>query len=523
MEKQKVAVVGGGAFGLAAVKNLRDEGFDVTCFEKRNTIGGLWASARETDITSTLPTTLSNVTKYRSCYTDFPVPDEAPPYLPAPDVYEYIKSYAKHFDLYPHIKLNTTVRIVTRNEDDTQWQLVVVDAAGEATYEFDKILFCQGATEQPHLPKFDGRESFTGEVIHSQAYKEPAVYKGKRVLVVGLGNTAADTAAGLVGHAEKIYISHRRSAVLLPRRVFGQPLDLAVSRRMLEIKQLTARWSPRISRWIFDKYVQYLMTSSFEFDPAWRMYPPPTVVSNQPTINDKLISCLQAGSITSVHCIRRFVDATTVELEDDTRLEIDAVILCTGYRARWDMVPDVNPTDHPSTLDFIKRVGYNGPPLPRLYQNIFPPEFPDSIAFLNCFALTEGVVPMADLASMAIAQVWAGHYQLPSKEAMNTAIDKNHLWVAALARDDKVYAGIVDDGPWLRFLNDAAGTGVNENLGYGLRGWLYWLREPRFCHLLMTGVISAHVFRLFDGRRKKWIGAKDAILRANSNAKLPRA
>ena len=64
------------------------------------------------------------------------------------------------------------MRIVTRNEDDTQWQLVVVDAAGEATYEFDKILFCQGATEQPHLPKFDGRESFTGEVIHSQAYKE---------------------------------------------------------------------------------------------------------------------------------------------------------------------------------------------------------------------------------------------------------------------------------------------------------------------------------------------------------------
>ena len=271
---------------------------------------------------------------------------------------------------------------------------------------------------------------------------------------------------------------------------------------------------------MFDRYVQQLMTTSFKWDPAWRMYPPPTLLSNQPTVNDDIIGHLQGGSVISVHSIHHFVDSTTVELEDGCQLEIDSIILCTGYAAGWDILPEFNPTEHAHTLHFIKRVGYDGHPLPHLYQNIFPPEFADSVAYLNYIALTEAAVPIADLASMAIAQIWAGHYKLPSKEIMNTAIDKHHQWVASLAREGKVYAGIIDEGPWLHFLNDAAGTGVNENLGYGLRGWFFWLREPWFCNLLMTGVISSHVFRLFDGRRKKWDGARDAIIRANRNAKL---
>lgn len=121
--------------------------------------------------------------------------------------------------------------------------------------------------------------------------------------------------------------------------------------------------------------------------------------------------------------------------------------------------------------------------------------------------------------SMALAQIWKGDYKFPSEANMNKEIDKHHRWIAKLAEKDTVYGNIVQEGPWQYFLHDAAGTGCNENLGYGLRGWLFWLKNPRWCNLLMTGVDSPHSWRLFDGKRKKWDGAKEAILQANENAK----
>ena len=87
---------------------------------------------------------------------------------------------------------------------------------------------------------------------------------------------------------------------------------------------------------------------------------------------------------------------------------------------------------------------------------------------------------------------------------MNRDIDAHHAWAATMAGDAGTFREVVQQGPWIKWLNDAAGTGVNENLGYGVQGWMYWLREPKFCSLLMTGVDSPHVMRLFDGRRKSW-------------------
>ena len=101
-----------------------------------------------------------------------PFPLEAPPYLPAPDVYKYIRNYAKHFDLYPHVRLNATVRKVIRNKDGGKWQVFTTDRTGELAHAFDKIIFCQGLQDKPYIPKFDGQEKFTGKIIHSQAYKQ---------------------------------------------------------------------------------------------------------------------------------------------------------------------------------------------------------------------------------------------------------------------------------------------------------------------------------------------------------------
>ncbi|KAJ8104402.1 flavin monooxygenase-like protein [Lipomyces tetrasporus] len=522
MGRPTVAVIGCGPFGLATLKNLLEEDFDATAFDKRHSIGGVWEFNENVNYTSTLPTTVSNVSKYKSCFTDFPVPDDMPVFLSASQVSDYLKSYAQNFDLYRHIRFNTEVRKVERDADNTKWQLYLSGEKGEEVIDYDKVVFCSGLTALSRVPNIEGIQQFAGKVIHSQAFKHPSDFAGMKVLVVGLGNSAVDTCTELVGFAEKVYVSHRHGMNIFPRYCKGKPLDFHIRRRDEAIKHALAAIAPGLSKKLHDMYVQRLTKESFNLDPAWRIHPPPSILTHQPTISDSFVDCLQDGSISSVVGIRRFRNGNGVELVDGSVIAVDAVIFGTGYLPDFGIFAGQDLTSDPKTSEHGD-LGYDWGyrlPFPRLYQNIFPPEYSDSIAFLNNWAFAVGTFPIADLASMAIAQVWRGTFALPSREDMDREIDVNHLWLRSLAKEESVYPAIVPEGPWLHWLHKAAGTGVNENLGYGLQGWLFWFRNPRFCNLLMGGVASVHTFRLFDGRRKKWQGAKDAILRANDNAKL---
>ena len=246
------------------------------------------------------------------------------------------------------------------------------------------------------------------------------------------------------------------------------------------------------------------------------MYP------HRPIISDVFINFLQAGLITSVAGLRQFLAGHEIELEDGSRIAVDAVIFCTGYHPDWTLTPEIDPISRPpSPIQRTENAAApHHPPLARLYQNIFLPSHANSIAYLTNWAFGVGIMPVGDLASMAITQVWKGTFPLPSEEQMNRDIDANHAWAWSVAERNAIHSHIVNEGPWLSWLNEAAGTGVNENLGYGVQGWRYWLRERNLCGVLMGGVNSPHILRLFDGRRKSWAGARDAILRANEDAKL---
>jgi dimethylaniline monooxygenase (N-oxide forming) len=137
-------------------------------------------------------------------------------------VQQYLDDYAQHFDIRKYIEINTRVVKVVRNDTDTKWVVhLLQDGQDKKAVEFDKVAVCIGAWVHPRLPKFEGQGLFRGKIVHSREFKKPADFQAKRVVVVGLGNTAADTATTLVGHASQIYLSHRRGANLLPRVVDG--------------------------------------------------------------------------------------------------------------------------------------------------------------------------------------------------------------------------------------------------------------------------------------------------------------
>lgn len=143
---------------------------------------------------------------------------------PAKDLERYLESYAKHFDLIPLIQFSTTVNHIERDETNRKWVVFTSDTKSgvQQRRSFDRIVVAPGIFQTINQPKVKGIEKFAGEAIHSREFKDPSKYKGKNVVVVGVGATGADTTSFLVkAGAEKIYLSHRSQYFLVSTPHFG--------------------------------------------------------------------------------------------------------------------------------------------------------------------------------------------------------------------------------------------------------------------------------------------------------------
>lgn len=266
---------------------------------------------------------------------------------------------------------------------------------------------------------------------------------------------------------------------------------------------------------MFEKFATHLSNNCFpNLKPEWGLKPSPSLLVTTPMLTDTLVPFLTDGSVILTPGVHRISGPKTVELKDGSQLEIDAIVYCTGYTADTALMPDVEFEE-----DLQSQKMQAGPHvpwrLPRLFQNIFPPKHADSMAFMNDWQAPTGICELADLVAMAIVQIWKGNYSLPSVDQMNHEIDSHLSWCRAVTGLQVPPSKSVQEGKWRTWLHAAAGTGVNENLGYSMRSWRFWLTDRKFSNLMMHGIDSPHFHRLFDGRRKKWPGAREAIERAN--------
>jgi dimethylaniline monooxygenase (N-oxide forming) len=189
------------------LKTLREDGFKVTCYERRSQVGGLWAYTDDKSMTTALPSEharclryvrkswlrrssylgkhqqvhmrhvrLSNARQYGLSNLYFSAHFthrylEYPHYLSQADFQEYIESYATHFDMLKDIVFNASVKQVSRNKDDNKWQLLL-DVDGQSRVEeYDKVAFCHGYQTQAKIPDFEGVEKFDGPIMHTQEFR----------------------------------------------------------------------------------------------------------------------------------------------------------------------------------------------------------------------------------------------------------------------------------------------------------------------------------------------------------------
>ena len=188
---KRVAVIGAGACGLANAKYLLACGFDVTVFEIGSQIGGMWCYQNDNGRSSAYRTLHINTSRGVTRFSDLPFDEATQPFPDHFDMHRYLVGYAEHFALAPHIRFNTTVRQLRPAFDPAteapRWEVELGDGAVEI---FDAVIVASGHLTKPlEVPAF---QSFAGTYLHSHHYREPDPYVGKRVCVVGVGNSACD-------------------------------------------------------------------------------------------------------------------------------------------------------------------------------------------------------------------------------------------------------------------------------------------------------------------------------------------
>jgi cation diffusion facilitator CzcD-associated flavoprotein CzcO len=370
------AIIGAGPMGLAAARQLQRHGIPFVGFELHSDVGGLWDIANPHSTMYESAHLISS--KGMTQFDEFPMADSVAPYPHHSQIGQYFRDYAERFGLRQHYQFAT--RVVRLERLSSGWRLVSERDGQQREWQFDGVLIASGTLHQPNQPALPGR--FDGELLHASAYKNAELFAGKRVLVIGCGNSACDIAVDAVHRAKSVDLSVRRGYHFLPKFILGKPTDtfggaIKLPRRL---KQLI---DGLLVRALLGKPSQYGLP-----DPDYRLY------ESHPVMNSLVLHHIGHGDIQPRGDIRK-VEGKTVTFANGESAEYDLILQATGYQL-----------DYP----FIDRAELNWPQgadAPQLYLNVFHPLHDDlfMLGMIEASGLGwQGRAEQAELVALAIAQ-----------------------------------------------------------------------------------------------------------------------
>ena len=325
-----MCIIGAGPTGLTTIKNLLDVGItDIVCHETQPETGGIWVYSEDPERPSVYESAHLISSRQFSQFPGFPMPDSYPDYPSNRQVLAYMRAYEAHFGLGRYIRLNSTITGV-RSRPGGGWVISIDDASGTHTQTADYLIVCSGHHREPVMPEMPG--SFSGEQIHSGAYKKADGFAGKKVLVVGGGNSACDIAAAVCRVADDVSLSVRSPQVIIPKLIGGRPLDL----------QFAKLHKPQF-RWARDALLKVIIKLAVG---RYALYglpqPQGRVLSHHPTLNTEILDRIRHGQVTGRPGIVS-AEGRWVTFADGSRSEFDAIIWATGYRLGAPYLSDVCP------------------------------------------------------------------------------------------------------------------------------------------------------------------------------------
>jgi thioredoxin reductase len=424
--QEKVCIVGAGSSGITACQVLGARGIPFACFEKGSHIGGNWRYENDNGMSSAYRSLHINSARKLMSYKAFPMPEDYPDYPSHVQIAKYFDDYAKRFGLTEKIRFKTEV--VAVEPIDGGWEMTVEDADGKReTNRYRAVLVANGHHWNPRWPEpaFPGADAFEGEQIHAHHYRESDVLAGKRVLVLGIGNSAVDIAVESSRIAEKTFIAMRRGAYVLPKFLGGKPIDESAPPFM-------SRLPLAVQRFFFARLLNLTVGDMTDYGLP---KPDHKLLEAHPTVSSELLPRIGHGDIAVKPNIDRFVAGRTVRFADGSEDEIDLVVYCTGYKISFPfLAPEV----------FEARD--NRMPL---YRRVVAPEHP-SLHFIGFIQPLGPIMPIAEAQSEWVADLLTGKAALPSAWEMHKEIADYERWLGKRFVTSKRHTVEVDFHPYLR-------------------------------------------------------------------------
>jgi cation diffusion facilitator CzcD-associated flavoprotein CzcO len=403
------AIVGAGISGLTAGKMLTDYAIPYDCFETSDRIGGNWAFGNPNGHSSAYRSLHIDTSKDMLSFKDFPMPMDYPDFPHHTQIKEYLEQYAEAFGLKERIEFQNGVTHARRRPGGG-WD---IDTQDGRTRRYDALVVANGHHWDPRYPDFPGH--FSGQAMHSHHYIDPSTpldLTGKRILVVGIGNSAADVVSELSQktHRNTVFLSTRSGAWVVPKYVFGMPTDrLARTFPVVPLKwqRLVVRKLPTLISGAPEKYGLPRPNHNF--------------LEAHPTQSSELLLRLGSGDAIAKPNVNR-LDGHVVHFEDGTSETVDVIIYATGYNITFPFFDQ----------DFISAPDNRIP----LFKRMLKPGI-DGLVFIGFGQAIPTLFPFVECQTRLLGAYLAGVYRPPAIEEMERIIKA----------DEALYIGHFVDRP----------------------------------------------------------------------------
>jgi len=487
-QKKRVIIIGGGWSGLYALKSYLDEApelFDVTLYEKTNSVGGVWVY-REDVPGGCFRNTCTTASKAYLHASDFPFPDDTPHFPRHDQVLKYLNDYADQFKLRPYIHTQVCIKKV-RKQKDGRWRVVMYPALDEGqgidespekkeVQFYDIVVVCSGQHQVPNSPKDkEPYTNFTGQMTHSHYYKHPTKsMRDQCVLVVGGGESASDVAAEVCEKAKRTVMSIRQGVWFHDRTVgAAQPADMVFTKhqRLLGGTDYQS-WLIWIGRYLM---LELMWGKGGTGIKAWQ----PSCTYFQGFLNKSrdVVDKVALGKVQPRSAVVK-CEGKKVWFKGEEKPEVvDLIIFATGY--------DCN-------VPFLKP----GQTSKKSYKLVFDPEDPTLCHIGTARPMIGSIPALGELQARWAAKVHAGHVALPSRDELKAIMAKDREFhVKTFTQDDGSLPQLVNH--WAYSDEIASYFGAKPDL---LR-WFF--RSPMKWWLIISAPWSAHIYRVEDPKTRE--------------------
>jgi cation diffusion facilitator CzcD-associated flavoprotein CzcO len=394
----RVCIIGAGSSGITAAQVLQARGVDFDCFEAGSQIGGNWRYGNDNEMSSAYESLHINTSRQLMEYAAYPMPEDLPDYPSHRQIAAYFDDFVDHFGFRDKITFRTeVVKVAPLRAGGYDVTVHPLDGVPE-TRHYEHVIVANGHHWDPRWPEpgFPGAESFPGVQMHAHYYRTPEPLAGKRVLVLGIGNSACDIAVESSRVAASTDLAMRRGAHIVPKYLLGVPTDRLTDSPL-------ARGPLRLQQWSMAALLRITQGKVTDYGLP---EPDHAVLHAHPTVSQDLLNRLGHGDITVRPNIDRF-EGSKVFFTDGTAGEYDVVVYCTGYKVTFPFLDDTVVRAEDNHID--------------LYRRVVDPEHP-GLYFVGLIQPLGAIMPLAEAQAEWVADLVTGVGRLPSHTEMRREI-----------------------------------------------------------------------------------------------------